>query len=252
MEVPPRSTIGHDADPAGQPFALQRTGHCRAAGRVPVRPCLLVQQFAARIAKGQRPVVEAAIIGKCRGPLLHEHNEHGFAIELIVHNRLMGQPVQRPSARRVAGGEADDEAGRILKEVMLVAFGGSGQVQHARIRVLLVPGLPIGHDRREHLELLPLEWASHRGSQHVAPQATRLEVYHHKAPLPKHPRDSKGQVTVADAGGIHDAVVAEVSPGGRNGPTTKRVIDDLAPRAGEHIDRVGPRLTFDGDSQYEF
>jgi len=49
--------------------------------------------------------------------------------------------------------------------------------------------------------------------------------------------------------GIHDAVEAEMSPGGRDGCPSQGVIDDFSPRSGQHIDGIGPGVTIDRQSQ---
>ena len=52
--------------------------------------------------------------------------------------------------------------------------------------------------------------------------------------------------------GIHDAIVAEMSPSGCDGEIAKRVVDDFAARAFEHIDRVRAGSVTDDDPQDQF
>lgn len=45
--------------------------------------------------------------------------------------------------------------------------------------------------------------------------------------------------------GIHDAVEAEMSPGGRDGCPSQDVIDNFPPGSGQHIDGIGPGVAID-------
>ena len=52
-----------------------------------------------------------------------------------------------------------------------------------------------------------------------------------------------------DGSGIHDAVMAQVSPGGGDGYTAERIIEHLSFRTGQHVEGIGPRLPVEGHAE---
>jgi len=88
----------------------------------------------------------------------------------------------------------------------------------------------------------------------MGPERSGLEVTHNEASLPELSRNLEDEALfmLFDLGGIHDAIEAEMSPGRGNGFSAEFVVDDLAPGSGEHVDRVSPGASVDGDSENEF
>ena len=65
---------------------------------------------------------------------------------------------------------------------------------------------------------------------------------HHQAAVPELAGDAEGQPAVVHVTVVHDAVMAEMSPGGGDRASAERIVDDLAAGPGEHVDRIGPRF----------
>ena len=73
----------------------------------------------------------------------------------------------------------------------------------------------------------------------MTPIAVGLTVVHDETAIPKLARDTKGQALAGNISGIHDAVMAQMSPSRGDRVTGQLVVYDFTPWPSQHIDRIG-------------
>ena len=86
----------------------------------------------------------------------------------------------------------------------------------------------------------------------MTPLGLGLSIEHDETATPEFSGNDEGKGAIFDLTGIHDAIVAEMSPGGRDGLATKAVIDDFAPGTRERVHRVGTGLPTHDHAEHEF
>ncbi len=82
----------------------------------------------------------------------------------------------------------------------------------------------------------------------MTPKSLCFNIHHYQAAVPEFPRHNERQLLTHNVCGIHDAIVTKVSPRCGEIRLTDPVVDYLAGRPCQHVDRVRPRLPFDDDS----
>src|SRR5713226_6358522 len=107
--------------------------------------------------------------------------------------------------------------------------------------VRAAPTPPAGLAGWQALQLLTRQGTSERLAGQVTPQGAGLPVIHDKRVAYQESRNPKGERSVLDLSGIHDARVAEWSPGDRDRSSADLVIDDLRPAEDGH--RISSRLS---------
>lgn len=117
--------------------------------------------------------------------------------------------------------------------------------------MVAAPAFPVGDDGGHGFEFGSLQRAVHSLSQNVTPERLRLGIDHDETALPKLTGDGEGESLVVYFAGIHDAIVAEMSPGSRDIAVAQLVIDDFATRPGQHINWVRPGLVANRNPQHQ-
>ena len=82
----------------------------------------------------------------------------------------------------------------------------------------------------------------------MTPERLRFDIHHDQATVPEFSGHNERQFLPANFRGIHDAIVTKVSPRCGEVRLTDPIVDYLASRPCQHVDRIRPRLSFDDDS----
>ena len=82
----------------------------------------------------------------------------------------------------------------------------------------------------------------------MGPQGIGFLVVHHEAASPQHTGNAKRKFLSIYLASIHDAVVAQMSPGSGDRLTAKMVVDDFASGTAQHVNGIGSRMTIDFDA----
>ena len=87
-------------------------------------------------------------------------------------------------------------------------------LNHGRRRfwILITPRLPRRYGRGQDRERLTLQLACHTFAKDMTPVASSFDVAHDEAAAPQLSGYEKGELLFFNFTGIHDAVVAKVSP----------------------------------------
>ena len=149
-----------------------------------------------------------------------EGDDHGFPLEFVVHHRCLhelGKGIRPGSRERV---QSEHKSIRLLEIGVRVGLGRSGHCKDGGFGMGASPGGPGGHGGGKGLELCALEFSIHGSPQQVTPETLGLGVLHDEAAIPEKAGNSEVQFLSHGAAVIHDAVVAEMSPGRRDGASS--------------------------------
>lgn len=82
----------------------------------------------------------------------------------------------------------------------------------------------------------------------MTPIAACFNVVHDETAIPQHSRNTERNDALIGISGIHDAVVAQMSPSGSDGALIDNVVNDFPAGSGKHVDRIGPCFITDDDA----
>ena len=75
----------------------------------------------------------------------------------------------------------------------------------------------------------------------MTPVAECFDVVHDQTSIPEHAGDAQCDRSLIRISGIHDAVVAQVSPSSSDRSFIDYVVNDFSTRARQHVDRIRSR-----------
>jgi len=203
----------------------------------------LVNTFARRLQIQERltsqvtPERCGGLVGRCQ-----DHQRH--IDERVVHHPRSPHGVQRVGLGVIQDANAQhprlgrqpivislaaQDAGIGAAEVTGIVIGLAGVVvrQDPGIGMGLPPGRPRGLGRGHHLELGATQRSLNGSARQVTPEAVGFAVVHDQRVAHQLAGNAEGQVSPVHRSGIHDARVAERSPGDGERPAADDIVDDL-------------------------
>ena len=233
-------------------MAVQRALDCFTCNTIPPRARFCVNQIAITGLKSKRRSVGLALHdhGSAAGWVIADHDR--FPGKAVVDNWSPPQRIEIPEPGVGFVGQPDQQVLVALVQSSIVGPGSAVKRGDRRVGMSASPGGPVRQRRREHLQFLTLQGTFHCGAQQVAPLAARLFVDHDQTAVPEEPRDGEGQRALSESSGIHDTVVAEVSPSCGDRLTGQNVVEDFPVRGCQHVDRITARLAINDNAQHQF
>ena len=224
MELIPGLFVGNDGRQCLQVFSGHGARDGLAGQWVPGAARLAVNHFAVLVAKREPTLTEPAVVHPGRDAGFVVRNDNRPVTDEVIDHRVPTKSVKAPCLRISGVDKTQYKPLGLAIELAAVFPTGSAERDDRTFRMSVTPGLPVRHHRRDLLQLLALQWAVHRFAQDVTPQTVGFRVVHHQAAVPQHPGDTERQRLAIHASGIHDAIVAEVSPRGCDWPVAERIV----------------------------
>ena len=240
MKLFPGAAVGEDGSSRGEGSSFERTVQSDARGRIPTGFGVGVDEKSAvsRKRESESFTIQTALESAGGEGIGIEGGEYRDLFEFGGSETVFEEAIA--GKRESSGGrlKPEYELGGIPEELEPELLRGTRQMEHGGVRVL---GAPIG-PRRDHggndLELCAFQFSLLASAEDVTPERFRLEVLHDEAAIPKHSGNTKVETGSFDICGIHDAVEAEMSPGGRECGIPDGIVDDLPGWTIQHIDWI--------------